>query len=47
MNATMETEPNKAYNEDDATGFMILLDNALRLKVAAKVHLFRCQHWES
>jgi len=28
--------PTKAYNQDDATGFIRL--NALRLKVAAKVH---------
>jgi hypothetical protein len=27
----METAPTKAYNQDDATGF-------IRLKVAAKVH---------
>ena len=33
--ATMETDPTKAYNQDDATGFIRL--NALRLKVAAKV----------
>jgi argininosuccinate synthase len=36
MNATMEADPTKAYNQDDATGFIRL--NALRLKVAAKVH---------
>jgi argininosuccinate synthase len=35
MNATMEADPTKAYNQDDATGFTRL--NALRLKVAAKV----------
>jgi argininosuccinate synthase len=35
MNATMEADPTKAYNPDDATGFIRL--NALRLKVAAKV----------
>ena len=35
MNATMEADPTKAYNQDDATGFIRL--NALRLKVAAKV----------
>ena len=34
--ATMEGDPTKAYNQDDATGFIRL--NALRLKVAAKVH---------
>lgn len=34
--ATMETDPTKAYNQDDATGFIRL--NALRLKVAARVH---------
>ena len=34
--ATMEGDPTKAYNQDDATGFIQL--NALRLKVAAKVH---------
>jgi argininosuccinate synthase len=33
--ATMEADPSKAYNQDDATGFIRL--NALRLKVAAKV----------
>ena len=31
MNATMEADPTKAYNQDDATGF-------IRLNVAAKVH---------
>jgi len=36
MNATMEANPTKACNQDDATGFIPL--NALRLKVAAKVH---------
>ena len=36
MNAMMETDPTKACNHDDATGFIRL--NALRLKVAAKVH---------
>lgn len=36
MNATMEADPAKACNQDDATGFIRL--NALRLKVAAKVH---------
>jgi argininosuccinate synthase len=30
----MEADPTKAYNQDDATGFIRL--NALRLKVAAK-----------
>ena len=34
--ATMEADPTKAYNQDDATGFIRL--NALRLKVAAKMH---------
>lgn len=34
--ATMEADPSKAYNQDDATGFIRL--NALRLKVAAGVH---------
>ena len=34
--ATMEADPTKAYNQSDATGFIAL--NALRLKVAAKVH---------
>src|SRR5436190_8662352 len=33
--ATMEADPTKSYNQDDATGFIRL--NALRLKVAAKV----------
>src|SRR2546426_1098910 len=33
--ATMEADPTKAYNQDDATGFIRL--NALRLKVAASV----------
>jgi argininosuccinate synthase len=32
---TMEADPTKAYNQDDATGFIRL--NALRLKVAAQV----------
>jgi argininosuccinate synthase len=36
MNATMEADPTKACNQDDATGFIRL--NALRMKVAAKVH---------
>jgi argininosuccinate synthase len=36
MNATMEADPTRACNQDDATGFIRL--NALRLKVAAKVH---------
>ncbi len=35
MNATMEADPTKACNQDDATGFIRL--NALRLKVATKV----------
>jgi argininosuccinate synthase len=34
--ATMEADPTKAYNQDDATGFISL--NGLRLKVAAQVH---------
>jgi argininosuccinate synthase len=34
--ATMEADPTKAYNQDDATGFIRL--NGLRLKVAATVH---------
>jgi len=34
--ATMEADPTKAYNQDDATGFIRL--NALRIKVAAGVH---------
>src|SRR5262245_46186953 len=34
--ATMEDDPTKAYNQDDATGFIRL--NGLRLKVAAQVH---------
>ncbi|HEY1172675.1 MAG TPA: argininosuccinate synthase [Verrucomicrobiae bacterium] len=34
--ATMEADPTKAYNQNDATGFIRL--NGLRLKVAAKVH---------
>jgi argininosuccinate synthase len=33
--ATMEADPTKAYNQDDASGFIRL--NALRLKVAAEV----------
>ena len=33
--ATMDADPTKAYNQDDATGFIRL--NALRLKVAAQV----------
>ena len=33
--ATMEADPTKAYNQDDATGFIRL--NALRLKVAARL----------
>ena len=33
--ATMDADPTKAYNQDDATGFIRL--NALRLKVASKV----------
>jgi argininosuccinate synthase len=34
--ATMEADPTQAYNQSDATGFIKL--NALRLKVAARVH---------
>jgi argininosuccinate synthase len=34
--ATMEADPTKAYNQDDATGFIRL--NGLRLRVAATVH---------
>ena len=34
--ATMDADPTKAYDQDDATGFIRL--NALRLKVASKVH---------
>jgi argininosuccinate synthase len=34
--ATMEADPTKAYNQNDATGFIAL--NALRLKVATQVH---------
>ncbi|MFN7138238.1 MAG: argininosuccinate synthase, partial [Limisphaerales bacterium] len=34
--ATMEADPTKAYNQDDATGFIRL--NGLRLRVAAQVH---------
>ena len=34
--ATMEADPTRAYNQDDATGFIRL--NALRLKVAARLH---------
>ena len=34
--ATMEADPTKAYNQDDATGFIRL--NGLRLKVTATVH---------
>ncbi len=36
MSATMEADPTKACNLDDATGFIRL--NGLRLKVAGKVH---------
>jgi argininosuccinate synthase len=32
----MEADPTKAYNQDDATGFIRL--NALRLKVGTRVH---------
>jgi argininosuccinate synthase len=34
--ATMEADPTKAYNQDDATGFIRL--NGLRLRVGAAVH---------
>jgi argininosuccinate synthase len=34
--ATMEADPTKAYNQDDATGFIRL--NGLRLKVNSKVN---------
>jgi argininosuccinate synthase len=37
--ATMEADPTKAYNQDDATGFIRL--NGLRLKVASQVHKSR------
>lgn len=40
--ATMEADPTKAYNQDDATGFIRL--NALRLKVAAQVASKRPAH---
>jgi argininosuccinate synthase len=33
---TLGADPTKAYDKDDATGFIRL--NGLRLKVAAKVH---------
>ena len=33
--ATMEADPTRAYNQDDATGFIRL--NGLRLRVAAQV----------
>jgi argininosuccinate synthase len=35
MITTMEADPTKAYNQDDATGLIQL--NALRLNVAAQV----------
>jgi argininosuccinate synthase len=35
-NTTMEADPTKAYNQDDASGFICLI--GLRLKVAAKVY---------
>ncbi|MEY4483344.1 MAG: hypothetical protein RL693_796, partial [Verrucomicrobiota bacterium] len=34
--ATMEADPTKAYNQDDATGFIHL--NGLRLRVNSSVH---------
>ena len=37
--ATMEADPTKAYNQNDASGFIAL--NALRLKVASRVHAGR------
>jgi len=40
--ATMEADPTRAYNQDDATGFIRL--HALRLKVAAQVHRGRRRH---
>jgi len=36
MIAVMKPDRTKAYNQDDATGFIRLI--GLRLKVAAKVH---------
>ncbi len=39
--ATMEADPTKSYNQDDATGFIRL--NGLRLKVAAQVHQARAK----
>ena len=36
MNPTMAANPTRACNQDDAKSFIRL--NALRLKVAAKVH---------
>jgi argininosuccinate synthase len=41
--ATMEADPTKAYDQDDATGFIRL--NALRLKVAAKVSHKATRRW--
>jgi argininosuccinate synthase len=40
--ATMEADPTKAYNQNDATGFIAL--NALRLKVASRVHAANSAH---
>jgi argininosuccinate synthase len=40
--ATMEADPTKSYNQDDATGFIHL--NALRLKVAAKLGSAAAEH---
>lgn len=40
--ATMEADPTKAYNQNDATGFIAL--NALRLKVASRVHAATASH---
>jgi argininosuccinate synthase len=40
--ATMEADPTKSYNQDDATGFIRL--NALRLKVAAKLGSVAAEH---
>jgi argininosuccinate synthase len=42
--ATMEADPTRAYNQDDATGFIRL--NALRLKVGATVSNGRRNRWQ-
>ena len=39
----MEADPTKAYNQDDATGFIPL--NALQLKVAMKVQRKKIVKW--